>query len=135
MRVAVLFAFGLAGCSLVVGTDPREIDDGDAASPPPPGDDAAALQADAAPVDAGPDVASKVDGADACDVPACLSTHVACKSTCADEQSLCVATCGGDPEEQKSCTDACAKKTTQCNQTCLSQCNACVKGCSGPCPP
>lgn len=134
MRVAVLFALGLVGCTLVVGTDPREIEDGDAA--PPPGSDAAAAPPDASPIDASPiDAPQKVDAADACDVPACLSTHVACKSTCADEQSLCVAACGGGQDEEKTCTDACAKKETQCDQACETQCNACVKGCSGPCPP
>mgnify|MGYP001547561439 FL=1 len=137
MRVAALLLVLVgSGCTLIVGTDARQVAD-DAAT-----DSSAGTQPDASP-DARPPDAPQEPGPDAdgapdvstCDVPGCNAAHASCKSTCEDAASVCVADCNSGGGDIKSCASACTKQEQHCYATCQSICNTCVKGCGPPCPP
>jgi hypothetical protein len=106
--------FVLAGCTLVVGGDPRLVDaGGDAGSP------AAAKDATPAP---------SVD--QTCNVAACNAAKETCKKACGAAAKQCNDGCDDD----KSCHTACNHELQACNASCVAACVQCVSGC-GTCSP
>ena len=125
-RRCALLAIAAAGCSLVVGGDPRLAEDDagvdasdphEAAPPPPQGH-----------VDA-----SAVEAGSACDADGCYAAKDACKKVCAAAGAACNAACNKD--SGKDCKKLCQQQLSACNAACVSTCDLCVSGCAGPCSP
>lgn len=124
-RIALL-AIAAAGCTLVVGGDPR-IEDVDASA----GADAAKEHDSGADAVAVADAKPKTPEASACDASPCYAAKDACKKTCANVAAACNAACNQD--DSKTCKKLCQQQLSSCNDACLATCDLCVSGCAGPC--
>ncbi len=129
-RRCSLLAIAAAGCTMVVGGDPRlgdvdsgvDASDADSSVPPQTRIDASVADAGAGAVEA---------STSTCDVSGCYAAKDACKKVCAAAANACNAACNQD--DSKTCKKLCQQQLSACNDACLSTCDLCVSGCAGPC--